>query len=184
MPNLMHHHDLAAGYLSIHRIDIFSKPLVENYRTLLPYGGVVPIFDGQFTVKIKGPASLCSVGTCRFTKAESELEGIQLGPSCMELSKASTGLSEQSPVISSGWRKCIFLIFTSLMTMIQSTGSLTSYAILPWRWPLPKRTRPFDNRHSRTVCGCERLMYPNTMEPRQPERMRGSLCVGINDPCF
>jgi len=55
MPNLMHHHDLAAGYLSIHRIDIFSKPLVENYRTLLPYGGVVPIFDGQFTVKINGP---------------------------------------------------------------------------------------------------------------------------------
>ena len=55
MPSLMHHLDLSAGYCAIHRIDTFSQPLVEQYRTLLPYGGVIPIFGGQFSVGISGP---------------------------------------------------------------------------------------------------------------------------------
>ncbi len=54
MPNLMHQLDLTTGYHAIHRIDTFSRPLVENYRNLLPYGGVVPIFEGQFNVCING----------------------------------------------------------------------------------------------------------------------------------
>lgn len=54
-PKLMHHLDLTAGYHSIHRIDTFSRPLVEQYRKLLPYGGVIPIFEGQFTAYINGP---------------------------------------------------------------------------------------------------------------------------------
>jgi hypothetical protein len=53
MPNLMHQLDLTTGYHAIHRIDTFSRPLLENYRNLLPYGGVVPIFEGQFSVSIK-----------------------------------------------------------------------------------------------------------------------------------
>jgi hypothetical protein len=55
MPNLMHQLDLTTGYHAIHRIDTFSRPLVDHYRMLLPHGGTVPIFAGQFHVGIKGP---------------------------------------------------------------------------------------------------------------------------------
>lgn len=54
IPNLMHQLDLTTGYHSIHLIDTFSRSLIENYRTLLPYGGVAPIFEGQFSVGISG----------------------------------------------------------------------------------------------------------------------------------
>ena len=50
----MHQLDLTTGYHAIHRIDTFSQPLVENYCHLLPHGGVVPIFEGQFNVAING----------------------------------------------------------------------------------------------------------------------------------
>ena len=55
MSNLMHQLDLTTGYHAIHRIDTFSRPLVDHYRTLLPHGGIVPIFEGQFKVCINGP---------------------------------------------------------------------------------------------------------------------------------
>ncbi len=55
IPNLMHQHDLTTGYHSIHRYDMFSHALVENYRTLLPNGGLIPLSEGQFTVRINGP---------------------------------------------------------------------------------------------------------------------------------
>lgn len=55
MPNLMHQLDLSTGYHAVHRIDTFSEPLVNHYRMLLPHGGVVPVFEGQFSIRIKGP---------------------------------------------------------------------------------------------------------------------------------
>ena len=55
MPNLMHQMDLTTGYHAIHRIDTFSRPLVDHYRKLLPHGGIVPVFEGQFSVRINGP---------------------------------------------------------------------------------------------------------------------------------
>jgi hypothetical protein len=54
MPKLMHQLDLSTGYHAIHRIDTFSRPLVDQYRKLLPHGGVIPIFEGQFSVCING----------------------------------------------------------------------------------------------------------------------------------
>ena len=54
-PRIMHQLDLTTGYHAIHRIDTFSRPLVDHYRKLLPHGGVIPIFAGQFTVRIQGP---------------------------------------------------------------------------------------------------------------------------------
>lgn len=55
MPDLMHQLDLSTGYHAVHRVDTFSRPLVDHYRMLLPHGGVVPVFEGQFNVRIKGP---------------------------------------------------------------------------------------------------------------------------------
>lgn len=55
MPNLMHQLDLSTGYHAVHRIDTFSQSLVDHYRKLLPFGGLVPAFEGQFRVSIRGP---------------------------------------------------------------------------------------------------------------------------------
>lgn len=54
MSHLLHQLDLGAGYHSIHRYDTFSQDLVEHYRSLLPDGGMIPIYEAQFSVKIKG----------------------------------------------------------------------------------------------------------------------------------
>lgn len=55
LPKLLHQLDLTTGYHTIHRIDTFSAPLVDHYRRLLPLGGLIPIFSGQFRVSIHGP---------------------------------------------------------------------------------------------------------------------------------
>lgn len=55
MPKLLHQLDLSAGYHAIHRIDTFSQPLVDHYRSSLPNGGLIHIFEGQFWVSIRGP---------------------------------------------------------------------------------------------------------------------------------
>lgn len=55
IPKLLHHLDLTTGYHTIHRIDTFSRSLVDHHRKLLPSGGWVPHFAGQFRVSIKGP---------------------------------------------------------------------------------------------------------------------------------
>lgn len=55
MPKLLHQLDLSTGYHAVHRIDTFSQPLVDHYRNLLPFGGLVPVFEGQFWVSIRGP---------------------------------------------------------------------------------------------------------------------------------
>lgn len=55
MPLLLHQLDLSTGYHAVHRLDTFSKPLVDHYRNLLPFGGLVPVFEGQFWVSIRGP---------------------------------------------------------------------------------------------------------------------------------
>jgi hypothetical protein len=54
-PNILHQLDLTTGYHAIHRIDTLSQPLINHYRMLLPHGGIVPIFAGQFNVSINGP---------------------------------------------------------------------------------------------------------------------------------
>lgn len=51
----MHQLDLSTGYHAVHRIDTFSRALLNHYRMLLPHGGIVPVFEGQFNVHIKGP---------------------------------------------------------------------------------------------------------------------------------
>lgn len=54
-PQLLHQLDLTTGYHTIHRIDAFSPPLVDTCRGLLPHGGLLPIYNGQFNVSIRGP---------------------------------------------------------------------------------------------------------------------------------
>lgn len=75
MPKLMHQLDLSTGYHAVHRIDTFSRLLVDQYRNLLPFGGLVPVFEGQFWVSIRGP---------RFTLFHNDMPiqegGIGIGP--------------------------------------------------------------------------------------------------------